>query len=37
MYASRGSNGEAMTMDDEIHAAGMDAVEDGWDGHKNVF
>ena len=37
MYAPRDSNGEAMTMEDEMHTAGMDAVEDGWDGHKNAF
>lgn len=24
-------------MEDEIQAAGMDAIEDGWDGHKNAF
>jgi len=24
-------------MDQECHEAGMDAIEDGWDGHKNAF
>lgn len=22
---------------DEAHEAGMDAIEDGWDGHKNAY
>jgi len=27
----------ASIMNDEILSAGMDAIEDGWDGHKNAF
>lgn len=33
----RDHNGERMTSADEAHYAGMDAIEDGWDGHKNAF
>ena len=37
MYAQRDRNGEDVTMEDEMHTAGMAAVEDGWDGHKKAF
>ena len=35
--APRNDQGVVMTMKEQMHAAGMDAVEDGWDGHKNAF
>ena len=28
---------ERLTIEEQCHAAAMDAIEAGWDGHKDVF
>lgn len=36
-FAPRDEEGELLTEEEQMHRAGMDAMEAGWDGHKNVF